>query len=153
MYGDTSQPQYTPVPQQQQVDSNQQKMTLKEWDVLVANRFHRFWLSENMDDILKQGLARYISTRPNVPDALEPAAAVFKSLRESAHDELKHRYLSGFEGDRKHITGRLESFRDSISRVLAVPFQPKYRPTLTKMFESAPSQEWINYLRRTLEPS
>ena len=75
-------------------------MTLKEWDVLVANRFHRFWLSENMDDILKQGLARYISTRPNVPDELEPAAAVFKSLRESAHDELKHRYLSGFEGDR-----------------------------------------------------
>jgi hypothetical protein len=45
MYGETLQPQYTPVPQQQQVDLN-------------------------MDDILKQGLARYISTRPNVPDAL-----------------------------------------------------------------------------------
>jgi hypothetical protein len=70
-------------------------MTLKEWDVSVEDRFPRFWFSKNMDDILKQGLARYISTRASVPDALEPAAAVLKSLRESAHDELKHRYLSG----------------------------------------------------------
>jgi hypothetical protein len=149
MDDDHSPPAWTPVPQQQQDEPNHQpkELSMQDWDVINSSKFPRNWLSTHMDNILKGGLKRYTSTCAGVPHVLDSTESVLKNLVKHAHDELKHIYLDGFEGDRTKPSSRLSGYRDTVTKVLRSA-ELKHQKAWNNMIDSAPSEEWAKYLRK-----